>query len=199
MGNTNNQLSVIREYIHNLFHDDATGHDFYHMERVARMAKMIAMEEGADSFICESASWLHDVGDKKLFTNPEQARNEMGVFLTEIGIEPSIISQIYVAIDDVSFSKGNIPTTIEGKIVQDADRLDAIGAIGIARVFAYGGKKEQLIYHNEKPVNTSIQHFYDKLLKLGKLMNTQTAKEIAQERHIFMESYLDQFFLEWKG
>lgn len=198
MGDTK-KLDVMRDYVYNLFQDDATGHDFYHMERVARMAKTIAVEEGADSFICESAAWLHDVGDKKLFTNPELARSDMNLFLSKIGLERNMIDQIYEAIDDVSFSKGNIPAGLEGKIVQDADRLDAIGAIGIARVFAYGGTREQLIYHEERTENTSIQHFYDKLLRLKNMMNTQTAKEIAEERHGFMEKYLDRFLLEWKG
>lgn len=198
MENSKTQLHAIRNYVFNLFHDDATGHDFYHMERVARMAKTIAVKEGADSLICESAAWLHDIGDKKLFDNPEQAWNELHDFLTKLEINRSTIEQIYEAISDVSFSKGKTPATIEGRIVQDADRLDAIGAIGIARVFAYGGTKEQLIYHDEKPDNTSIQHFYDKLLKLKNRMNTQTAIEIAQERHAFMKTYLDQFFVEWR-
>lgn len=193
------RLSAIRDYVYNLFHDDATGHDFYHMKRVARMAKTIGVEEGANSFICESAAWLHDIGDKKLFTDPERTRSELDAFLMKIGIDRNTIEQIYQAIDDVSFSKGNTPVTLEGKIVQDADRLDAIGAIGIARVFAYGGTREQLIYHDDKPENTSIQHFYDKLLNLKKRMNTHAAKEIANERHIFMENYLDQFYFEWKG
>lgn len=190
-------LNAIRDYVYKLFHDDATGHDYYHMERVARMAKAIAREEGADLFICESAAWLHDIGDKKLFSKPEQARSEMDVFLKKIGSDRTTIEQINEAIKDVSFRKGSTPATLAGKIVQDADRLDAIGAIGIARVFAYGGTREQLIYNDDKPENTSIQHFYDKLLKLKGRMNTETAKEIAQNRHIFMENYLNQFYSEW--
>lgn len=190
-------LNAIRDYVYKLFHDDATGHDYYHMERVARMAKAIAREEGADLFICESAAWLHDIGDKKLFSRPKQARSEMDVFLKKIGSDRTTIEQINEAIKDVSFSKGSTPATLAGKIVQDADRLDAIGAIGIARVFAYGGTREQLIYHDDKPEDTSIQHFYDKLLKLKGLMNTESAKEIAQKRHIFMENYLNQFYSEW--
>ncbi|ASN05555.1 HD domain-containing protein [Virgibacillus necropolis] len=199
MENKKEQLSSIREYVYNLFHDDTTGHDFHHMKRVARIATTLARKERADLFICESAAWLHDIGDKKLFANPELARNEMDVFLAKIGVKRNTIEHIYKAMNDVSFSKGNIPATLEGKVVQDADRLDAMGAIGIARVFAFGGTREQLIYHDEKPENTSIQHFYDKLLKLKSLMNTQAAIEIAQERHVFMENYLDQFFLEWKS
>lgn len=193
------RLSAIKEYVYELFHDDATGHDYYHMKRVARMAKTLAMEEGADSFICESAAWLHDIGDKKLFVDPELTRKNMNVFLKKVDVGQVSIEQINAAIDSVSFSKGGIPATMEGKIVQDADRLDAIGAIGIARVFAYGGTKEQLIYHDDKPEHTSIQHFYDKLLKLKRLMNTKTAKEIAEARHEFMQAYLDQFLREWEG
>lgn len=197
MASKKEQILFIREYVFNLFHDDVTGHDFFHMKRVAGMAKTIADKERADSFICESAAWLHDVGDQKLFTNPEQARNEMDEILTEIGIDRKTIERINEALNDVSFSKGRIPATKEGKIVQDADRLDAIGAIGISRVFAYGGTNEQLIYHDTKPENTSIQHFYDKLLRLKSQLNTKTALEIAEERHAFMETYLNQFFIEW--
>ncbi|GGB33076.1 HD domain-containing protein [Virgibacillus dakarensis] len=191
------QLLKIQNYCLPLFQDDATGHDFFHMKRVARMARLIAKEENADTFICEAAAWLHDVGDHKLFADPEKALKETDLFLQSIDITDEWLKQIKTAMKDVSFSKGQIPETIEGKIVQDADRLDAIGAIGIARTFAYGGVRGQLIYHDTNRDKTSIQHFYDKLLKLKAGMHTKTAKRIAAERHLFMEEYLARFFKEW--
>ncbi|WP_067725540.1 HD domain-containing protein [Oceanobacillus damuensis] len=190
------QLSSIREYAMQLFGDDATGHDYFHMERVARMAKQIAEAEKANPFICEAAGWLHDVGDQKLFSDPNKAIENMRLFLTSILLTDKEIVLIERIIKAVSFSKGEVPDQLEGKIVQDSDRLDAIGAIGIARTFAYGGANNQLIHHPEHTA-TSIQHFFDKLLKLKQLMNTNTAKEIAEERHQFTEIYLKQFFREW--
>lgn len=196
--NNAEKLVAIRDYVYTIFHDDETGHDYFHMERVARMAKAIAVKENADLFICEAAGWIHDVGDQKLFSDTDKELMELNVFLQSIDCTQVQIDNIHSAHKDISFSKGNTPVTLEGKIVQDADRLDALGAIGIARTFAYGGSKEQLIWHNNKKENTSIQHFYDKLLHLKKLMHTSTAKEIASERHLFMETYLNQFFNEWK-
>lgn len=190
------QMQKIRNYVFDRFHDDATGHDFQHMKRVAETAKYIASEENSNPFICEAAAWLHDIGDSKLFANPEQAIEEMYSFLKSLFIAGEEITQIRDAIKDVSFSKGNVPTTLEGKIVQDADRIDAIGAIGIARTFAYGGAKGQPIYHEEND-NNSIQHFYDKLLKIKDLLHTSAARKLAENRHSFMEKYLDQFYKEW--
>src|SRR5699024_6521805 len=150
------------------------------MRRVAKMAKFISSEEHGDTFICEAAGWLHDIGDKKLFDTPDEAVKEMNTFLKDIQISDYEIQQIQVAMKDVSFSKGNkTPSTLEGKIVQDADRLDALGAVGIARTFAYGGAHNQLIHHPDKQDGTSIQHFYDKLLLLKDKMNTRTGKRLA--------------------
>ncbi|MFZ3579345.1 HD domain-containing protein [Virgibacillus sp. DJP39] len=199
MDKSNPVLQAIHDYVREQFAEDATGHDYYHMVRVVRMAKEIAKQEGGDLFVCEAAGWLHDIGDKKLFSDPGKARVDMDVFLSDLAIEKHTIQEIHLAINDVSFSKGKIPNTLEGKIVQDADRLDALGAIGIARVFAYGGSRDQLIYHEKVTNDTSVDHFYEKLLLLKNLMNTQSAKEIAKERHAFMEAYLKQFFIEWKG
>ncbi|MBY7143530.1 HD domain-containing protein [Virgibacillus sp. NKC19-3] len=189
-------LQAIKEYVHTLFYDDVTGHDYFHMERVARTARKIAEQEYADLFITEVSAWLHDIGDAKLFSDSEKAMEEMVAFLKTIELSSSEIMNINTAIKDISFHKGNAPVTLEGKIVQDADRIDAIGAIGIARTFAYGGAKKQFIYHRDFH-DTSIQHFYDKLLKLKDLLYTTTAKEIAHERHVFMEQFLEQFYKEW--
>lgn len=192
------QLTKIRTYIDNLFASDTTGHDTFHMKRVASMAKQIAEMEKANTFICEVAGLLHDVGDQKLFPSTSEALKEMDSFLTDIQLTHDEKKQINLAIKDVSFRKGKQPETLEGKIVQDADRIDALGAIGIARTFAFGGAKGQLIYVDNEAENTSIKHFYDKLLTLKDSMNTDFAKEIAVERHQFMETYLQQFFKEWK-
>jgi uncharacterized protein len=195
--NERERLTRIREYVFQLFHDDATGHDYYHMERVARTANQIAMNEKADIFICEAAALLHDVGDPKLFEQPEKNVKAMNSFLKSIGLTAEQIAFLNQIINEVSFSKGvQIPATIEGRIVQDADRIDAIGAIGIARTFAYGGANQQMIHHDTDK-NTSIQHFYDKLLKLYDLLHTTKAKEMAVSRQRFMEQYLEQFYKEW--
>ncbi|WP_188453905.1 HD domain-containing protein [Virgibacillus oceani] len=191
------QLKSIREYVKNIFQDDATGHDYFHMKRVAKVAKLIAEKENADSFVTEAAGLLHDVGDHKLFNNPSAVLDEMYLFLKSIHVQDDDIEKIKIAMKDVSFSKGNVPVTLEGKIVQDADRIDAIGAIGIARTFAFGGAKGQLIYHDAHNESTSIQHFHDKLLKLKELIHTTTAKKMANERHAFMEAFLKEFHREW--
>ncbi|WP_042145567.1 HD domain-containing protein [Paucisalibacillus sp. EB02] len=191
------QLEAIQEYCRELFETDSSGHDFYHLKRVARLASQIAKEKGADYFICVAGAWLHDVGDHKLFLHPQQAFSEMDQFLNMIKISDDKIEDIHLAIEDISFSKGRIPSTIEGKIIQDADRVDAIGAIGIARTFAYGGAKGQLIYHDEKREGTSVQHFYDKILTLKDTLHTEGARQEAEKRHAFVEAYLEQFFNEW--
>ncbi|MBR3120823.1 HD domain-containing protein [Oceanobacillus profundus] len=191
------QIKHIRDYVFTLFQADESGHDYFHMERVARISRKIAEVEQANVFLCEAAAWLHDVGDKKLFHNPNEAIEEMNTFLCDISLNKIQINEINHIISGISFSKGiAVPDTLEGRIVQDADRLDAIGAIGIARTFAFGGANQQLMYHpNSK--STSIQHFYDKLLTLKDLMHTESAREMAKERHQYMESFLKQFFQEW--
>jgi uncharacterized protein len=196
MGNEQ-QLIAIRNYVYHLFHEDVTGHDYFHMKRVANLAKQIGKRENGDVFICEVAAWIHDVGDHKLFINPDVVWDDLLIFLQSISITDKQIHQISAAVKDVSFSKGQtIPLTLEGKIVQDADRIDAIGAIGIARTFAYGGANKQFIHHPTHQ-QTSIQHFDDKLLKLKDLMHTATAIGIAEKRHRFMEQFLFQFMQEW--
>lgn len=190
------QLNEIREFTYQLFHNDPTGHDYEHMRRVALMAKKIAKEEGSDPFLCEAAGWLHDVGDRKLFSDPDQAINEMNIFLDHISIHKQAKKEINHVISTISFKEGKTPATWTGKIVQDADRLDAIGAIGIARTFQYGGANNQLIYKQDNP-HTSIQHFYDKLLKIKDKLHTSYAKQIAMERHRWLLLFLDQFHKEW--
>ncbi|WP_194841411.1 HD domain-containing protein [Salinibacillus xinjiangensis] len=199
------------QWIQKKFSGDATGHDVWHIKRVVQLADKIAREEQADIFICQMAAYLHDIPDEKLTDDIDAAKQEVLSFLDDQGISDDKIDAIWKAIKDVSF-KGNhtTPETVEGRVVQDADRLDAIGAIGIARTFAYGGNKgskmyepqtdeqhEHLAYRDSN--KTTIYHFYEKLLKLKDLMNTETAKSIAESRHQFMEDFLQQFYTEWKG
>ncbi len=183
-----NLTEAVIEYIRVLFAENADGHGFDHSMRVYRTALRIAgTEPGADRLIVSLSALLHDADDPKLFKTENNA-NARG-FLARQGVDPETADRICEAINSVSFSKnrGKRPETIEGQIVQDADRLDAIGAIGIARTFAYGGT------HGRTP-EESIGHFHDKLLLLKDLMNTAAAKEMAASRHAFLE----QFLLEWK-
>lgn len=173
-----------KKYIKVLFQDNADGHDADHTLRVLKNAQQIASSyPESDLILISLASLLHDVDDHKLFhtENNENART----FLKDQGVEAEKIEEICCIINAVSFSKnkGKVPETIEGKIVQDADRLDALGAIGIARTFAYGGK-------NGRSLNDSVQHFYDKLLLLKDSMNTEEGRKIADERHALMEAFL---------
>lgn len=193
--NSDEQMKAVQNYVQNLFMNDPSGHDYHHMRRVAQMARVIASKENANPFICQAGGWLHDVGDEKLFKNPDQTKKELRLFLQSIHMSERNIRHIFIAIQDVSFKKGRTPKTIEGKIIQDADRLDAIGAIGIARVFAFGGANGQQIYNKDKP--SSIKHFYEKLLHLKDAMHTQYAKKMAHKRHQFMQRFLKQFYQEW--
>lgn len=191
-------LIKAQEYIKETFFKEGTGHDYYHIERVVINARKILQIEHADSFIVELAAWLHDLGDHKLHNGIDKSVEFISTFLKSLAIEQSIINRVIEIVSQVSFSKGNKPSTIEAEIVQDADRLDAIGAIGIARCFAYGGSKNRIMYspNEQEKENSSIQHFYDKLFKLKDLMNTESAKLIAANRHSFMEEYIAEFYRE---
>ncbi len=172
------------EYIEDLFDRNPGGHDTAHTMRVYRQAMHIAEHESScDRRIVALSALLHDVDDHKLFDTKdnENARD----FLRSQELSKEQADRICDVINSVSFSKnrGKVPDTIEGKIVQDADRLDAMGAIGIARTFAYGGE-------HGRPMEQSVQHFYDKLLLLKDEINTEIAKEIAEQRHLFLENFL---------
>lgn len=192
-------LTLTRDWIRNEFSGEPTGHDYFHIKRVVKNALIIAKQENADLFLVELSAWLHDVGDHKLHNGTDCAAELISEFLKTLGVDAPLIPKVIEIVSQVSFSKGKQPTTIEAGIVQDADRLDAIGAIGIARVFAYGGKKGREIWNPENPELTSIQHFYDKLLKLDKLMNTDAGRKMASTRHSFLEEFLERFFLEWEA
>lgn len=197
-----NQKEILEDtqaFIKNEFSGEGTGHDYYHIVRVVNIAKQIAKEENADLFLVELSAWLHDVGDYKLHDGIDRSEDLITQFLKSQNATEELIQKVNAIVSQVSFSKGNEAKSLEAKIVQDADRLDAIGAIGLARAFAYGGSKEREIWNPEQPESTSIQHFYDKLLKLKDLINTNSARKIAEERHLYMEEFLERFYKEWEG
>ena len=192
------------------------GHDWFHTERVWKNALLIAEGEKCDLFVIELAALLHDVADSKFHdgdetVGPKKARE----FLEAQNTDEAVIAHVVNIIENISYKGGNFERPFNSKelgIVQDADRLDAIGAIGIARCFNYGGFKNRALYNPGIPPVTNmtkdqykksdsptINHFYEKLLLLKDLMNTETGKRIAAERHKFMEDFLAQFHAEWNG
>lgn len=192
------------------------GHDWFHIERVWRNAKLIAQSEDVDTDIVEVAALLHDIADSKFNNGDEKIGPKKALdFLIDQDADYRLIDHVIAIIENVSFKGGAQQRTFNSKeldVVQDADRLDAIGAIGIARTFNYGGFKNRAIYDPEIKPNLNmtkeeykssnaptVNHFYEKLLLLKDKMNTATGKKIAQKRHDFMEQYLEQFYTEWQG
>jgi uncharacterized protein len=192
------------------------GHDWWHIFRVWNNAKLIAAEESADLFIVELAALLHDIADSKFHKGDEELGSKLArTFLETQSVPEHIIDHVAHIISNISFKGGKSERTfssLELDIVQDADRLDALGAIGIARAFNYGGFKNRMLYDPEIPpdLNMSkeqyknssaptINHFYEKLLLLKDLMNTESGKKLAVKRHEFMEQYLTRFYAEWNG
>jgi uncharacterized protein len=207
-------ITEAKVYIWEQLGQDSSGHDGWHLERVARTALFLAKEEGADPFISELAALLHDIADEKLNASAEAGLNKVETWLNSHGVESDAATRVMEIISTISYKGGNRPPVIskEAQVVQDADRLDALGAIGIARTFAYSGWKGQLIhdpqqaprkdltadaYRNGK--STAIQHFDEKLLKLKDLMNTAAGKQMAEARHKVLEHFLEQFHREWNG
>ena len=200
------------EYISRLFSDDSSGHDLYHSLRVHNTAVAIQKEEGGDIDIIRLSALLHDCDDRKLFHT--EGHSNARSFMGSHGIPAEVQDRVCHIISQISF-KGKdtvVADSLEGRIVQDADRLDAIGAIGIGRAFAYGGKAGRKMHipdecfkedmtEEEYFVNegTTINHFYEKLLLLKDMMNTPTAKRMAESRHEYMEGFLREFYDEWDG
>lgn len=200
--------------------DAEGGHDWFHIERVYRNALMIANDEECDLMVVKLAALLHDIADSKFYPDASGGNEEIGperakVFLKSVGVSSEIIEHVLQIIRNISFKGGNterIFSSIELDIVQDADRLDALGAIGIARTFNYGGFKNRPLYdpsmspklnmtkeEYKKSTAPTLNHFYEKLLLLKNKMNTETGKKLAQQRHRFMEQFLSQFYAEWEG
>lgn len=199
-------------YIKRYYADEYSGHDYWHTMRVYKMAVKIAEVENADIFIVRMVALLHDVDDKKLSPKTHKKMENSVCFLRENNVSEDIIMKICNIISQISYKgkESSAPDTIEGKCVQDADRLDALGAIGIARIFAYGGNNNRPMYDPDIKPNvdmsadeyaleqtTSINHFYEKIFNLKEMMNTQTAKDIAKQREEYMKDYLNEFFSEW--
>lgn len=213
-----NQEHIINEtiqFVKEKLQGDSSGHDWWHIYRVRNLSKKLQSTEGGDLFIIELASLLHDVADWKFYKNENEGLNVIKDWLVHLEVRSDIIDKVISVVKNVSFKGAGVKDTmdtVEGKIVQDADRLDAIGAIGVARTFAFGGKFGNEMHNPEikvelhdnfeaykKSKGTTINHFYEKLLLLKDRMNTKTAKKIATERHRFMEIFLKQFYAEWDG
>lgn len=212
--NPERQMTRAYEYMSAFHQNDTTGHDIAHVSRVVKLATHIAsLEQPADYFIIKMAALLHDTVDTKL-TNATTAKNKLQAFLSEIGVSSRDATHICFIIAHMSFKNGqnnDITLSKEGQIVRDADRLDAIGAIGIARTFQFAGHFNEAMWSGDVTLEaleqnevslyqlspSAIKHFYEKLFTLKSLMHTNSAKAIAQQRHQFMELYIQQFFAEW--
>ncbi len=198
-------ISKAKEFVKQKMYNEESGHDWWHVYRVWKLAKKIAKEEKANAFVVELAALLHDLEDHKFV---KKKQNIAGKLLRKLGVDEETISQVEYIIDNISFSKNVLKKlkTKEAEVVQDVDRIDALGAIGIARCFATGAKLNRPIYDpnikpkvdlkNYKGSQTSVNHFYEKLFHLEKLMNTKTGKKIAKERTKFMKQFLKEFFKE---
>lgn len=207
-------LSQAAQFAREQLEHDSSGHDWWHIRRVTNLARVIAREEGADPFICELAALLHDVADYKIAGDEETGLRTVREWLMAHGADEAIVGAVMDIIANMSFAGGKRPpmSTIEGMVVQDADRLDAIGAIGVARAFAFGGSRGRPMhvpgetarvyesaadYHNA--TGSTITHFHEKLLLLKDRMNTPYARRLANARHRYMETFLDEFAREWEG
>lgn len=207
-------LTQTEIFVKSLLEGDSSGHDWWHIHRVRTLALVIARAEGVNLFLVELSALLHDIDDWKLVEKNSDGQNAQN-WLRKCGLNHQIIERVVTIIDGVSFKgAGVITSTIdqECKVLQDADRLDAIGAIGIARTFAYGGSRGRGIFDPEilpvmhtdfekykKSTAPTINHFYEKLLLLKDQMQTPTGRILAAQRHDFMLLFLDQFYAEWNG
>lgn len=202
------------QFVKSVLSEDTSGHDWWHIHRVVQMTERITATEGGNRFVAVMAALLHDVADEKLNASKEAGMRKVTDWLDTQPIPQADVEHIVEIIATMSYNGGNNPPvrTLEGQIVQDADRLDAIGAISIARVFVYSGHTGRPIhdpdilvrtsmtseqYRNEK--STAINHFHEKLLKLKDMINTPSARIIAEERHQYMQEYVDRFYKEWNG
>jgi uncharacterized protein len=203
------------DFIRQEFSGDSSGHDWWHIYRVWKNSILICEHEKADAFIVQLAALLHDLDDWKFNVSGEEIPLRARVWLDSLSLDPSVTEAVCRIIRHLSFKGANVANqmdSLEGFIVQDADRLDAIGAIGIARAFAYGGYKNRPLHDPETPAqmhdtfeqyknsnSSTINHFYEKLFLLKDMMNTATAKRIAEQRHAYMVQFLRKFMAEWEG
>ena len=209
-------ISNTIEFVKNTLKNAEGGHDWFHIERVYKNAQLIAKGENADNFIVILGALLHDIADSKFHDGDESVGPRVATdFLKTQNVSEAVIAHVINIIENISFKGGKEAQkfrSIELDIVQDADRLDALGAIGIARTFNYGGFKARALYNPaiapdlnmtkeqyKKSTAPTINHFYEKLLLLKDRMNTKTGKEIAERRHFYMEQFLNQFYDEWNG
>ena len=211
-----NLIQTTIQFVKQKLQNAEGGHDWFHIERVFKNSLLIAKNEKCNLLVVQLGALLHDIADSKFNDGDETIGPKIASdFLKSQNADDKIIEEVVQIINNISFKGGNFQKTynsIELDIVQDADRLDAIGAIGIARVFNYGGFKNRVLYDPEifpsldmtkedykNNANPTLNHFYEKLLLLKDKMNTKTGKKIADERHLFMENYLSQFYAEWNG
>ncbi len=215
----NKVIQATQQFVKNKMMGEGSGHDWWHIVRVLKNAQQISAKEGGDSYVIELAALLHDIADWKFHGGDTTIGPKVASeWLRGQKVDDEIIEQVAYIIEHISFKGGtnmHKMRSLEGKIVQDADRLDALGAIGIARVFAYGGAHTREIHNpTNKPLqafssfktyqkamknSTSINHFYEKLLRVKDHMNTAAGKKLALHRHKFMEKYLAEFYDEWDG
>lgn len=211
-----NYIEQTIKYVKEELKGAEAGHDWFHIERVYNNALNLLKSEKAKEQVVILGALLHDIADSKFHNGDETVGpKKANEFMTSIGIEEDVKEHVIKIIENISFKGGNFERKFSSKeleVVQDADRLDAIGAIGIARAFQYGGFKNRTIHDpEEKPKfnmtkeeykkhsGSTINHFYEKLLLLKDLMNTETGKQIAQNRHEYMQGFLQQFYNEWEG
>jgi len=207
-----NTISFVKETLKNA----EGGHDWFHTHRVLKNSQLIAKTEEVNVFIISLGALLHDIADSKFHNGDKTIGPKVAAeFLQNQNVDAIVIEHVIQIINNISFKGGKVTRTFSSKeldVVQDADRLDAIGAVGIARTFNYGGFKNRVIYNPEiqpalnmtkeeykNSTAPTINHFYEKLLLLKDKMNTETGKQLAQQRHEFMELYLKQFYAEWGG
>ncbi len=212
----NEQLKVLTNYVYDRLNNDPSGHDWWHIYRVVCLANQIVSQENGDRFIVLLAALVHDVIDDKLVDDPKMAEKALEEELSRVGLSEKQVSAIMAIITNMSYRKSldhkDHSLSIEGQIVQDADRLDANGAMGVVRTMIYGGHKGHILYDPSKPPRdtmtleeykhgsvTTINHLYEKIIHLKDLMNTKTGKKLAEGRHQYLLDFLEEFHAEWDG
>jgi len=209
-------INRTKDFVKHQLENAEGGHDWFHTQRVLRNSLHIARQEQIDTFVVSLGALLHDIADSKFHQGDETIGPQVArEFLHSLNVDLDVINHVVNIIENISYKGGNFEQSFKSAeldVVQDADRLDALGAIGIARCFNYGGFKNRKLYDPEITPNLNmskteyknstaptLNHFYEKLLLLKDKMNTETGRQLAEQRHQFMENYLEQFFSEWNG